>query len=637
MSLEAELNGILPKMEIEIIPELIKEEQLPRDRAERRAAQRGRGRGAPSRGERGRGAPRGRGRAQRPRDPPRDRPNQNRPGDRAGYEWAQEDHVDGNPDVQWGDPNVQWGEPNVQWEEQGNWEPQMEDRQERPHRNGDRAPPIRHPGDRDYHDRDRDYGDRDRHRGYGDRDRRYADRAHPIRYPGRGRDYGDREYEERRGYGRDERRGGDNDNDNAIQAEGPHVQQFNMQDNIMDRNNAECQRLAPLTDDQYFDEISTKYPVTVLPAQTWKSCRLASSITSAIQFEEMSECQKIGIPMVMSKDDTIIQAGSGTGKTVVFALPAVETADPRISSCQILVLVPKRELALQTTRIMTPFAEKKRLSILTAIGGTRIRSSDDQIVVGTLGRVYDLMQRGTIDMTHIRLVILDEAETLLSRDFIDSLRNIYARLPRQDEFSSCLIGTTFCRYAIDLAMRFLRLDRLQMHLQTLKENGMPIRASQYYILVDESDKIHCFEELIGKISFDDGPMIVFTATTLKCDWVVQQIQNRLGQSAEGYHGSMTETDRESVLTDFINNRINILVSTPVLESGIDLPRTRWIVNWDPLSTQQQYVNRCGRCTRLGSRNGTVISFLNDTQKGDLVEYFHDIKPLNVMKPVLELE
>ncbi len=325
-------------------------------------------------------------------------------------------------------------------------------------------------------------------------------------------------------------------------------------------------------------------------------------------FEEATPIQSLAIPEIMKGLDIIGQAHTGTGKTGAFGLPMIEMMDANNLNVQFLVLAPTRELAVQIAEEIKSFAKYKRhISILPVYGGQPIErqiyglKKGAQIVIGTPGRVIDHIDRGTLKLNNIKMVVLDEADEMLNMGFIEDIEQILQHVPseRQTVFFSATASSQFIsltkRYQKD--PKFLRVDY---------ENKLAVpKIKQYYYEVKEADKLELLSRIID--INDTKLSMIFCNTKKKVDEVVANLQAR-GYFADAIHGDMTQSKRDQVMNKFRNNAIEILVATDVAARGLDIDDVEAVFNYDVPQDQEYYVHRIGRTGRAG-KSGCSYTFV----------------------------
>jgi len=324
-------------------------------------------------------------------------------------------------------------------------------------------------------------------------------------------------------------------------------------------------------------------------------------------FEEATPIQSQAIPAVLSGKDIIGQAQTGTGKTASFGIPIIETIDDHLKKVQAIVLCPTRELAIQVSEEIGELLKyKKNIKIVPIYGGQsidrQIRSiqSGVQIVIGTPGRVIDHINRGTLKLNEIKMVVLDEADEMLDMGFRDDIEEILKTVPKERQ--TVMFSATMPKQILDLSKKYLTNPE---HIKVVHKEITVPNVNQYYIELKPSMKLEALTRLIDihnpKLS------LVFSNRKKNVDDLVSHLQAR-GYSAEGLHGDMKQMMRDRVMGKFRNGKIEILVATDVAARGIDVDDIDAVFNYDMPQDDEYYVHRIGRTARAG-RAGQAFTFV----------------------------
>lgn len=324
-------------------------------------------------------------------------------------------------------------------------------------------------------------------------------------------------------------------------------------------------------------------------------------------FEESTPIQSQAIPAVMSGRDVIGQAQTGTGKTAAFGIPAIEHVNAEERNTQVLILCPTRELALQVKEQITLLAKYKKGLLVTAIyGGESYErqfanlKKGTQIVVGTPGRVMDHIQRGTLKLNHISMVILDEADEMLNMGFREDIEEILSHA--NEERQTVLFSATMSKEILNITKRFQHNPEI---IKVTKKEITNDNIEQSHYLVKREAKFELMIRLIDV--YDLQLMLVFCNTKSKVDEVVNELQAN-GYAAEGLHGDMRQAARNQVMNKFRNGNCNILVATDVAARGIDVNGVDAVFNYDLPTDLEYYVHRIGRTGRAG-KQGRAFLFI----------------------------
>jgi len=327
-------------------------------------------------------------------------------------------------------------------------------------------------------------------------------------------------------------------------------------------------------------------------------------------FETPSPIQRLTIPVLLEdKNDIIGQAQTGTGKTAAYALPVLEHIAPSAGFVQALVLVPTRELALQVTDEMSSL--KRGKTVVSAIYGgasvgeqlRRLKKGVD-IVVGTPGRILDHLRRGTLDLSQLRYLILDEADQMLDLGFIDDVDDIISQAAPERRL--LLFSATMPERISLLAEKYMRDVR---HLKVESATVTADLTDQIYFEVRESDKFDALTRIIDVEP--DFYAIVFCRTKVMVDELVGRLLER-GYAADGLHGDVSQAQREKILHKFKKKYTNIMVATDVAARGIDVSNLTHVINYSLPQDSESYVHRIGRTGRAGNQ-GTAITFISHAE------------------------
>lgn len=337
---------------------------------------------------------------------------------------------------------------------------------------------------------------------------------------------------------------------------------------------------------------------------------LSKNVLKAIDdmgFEEPSKIQEQVIPVLLSGVDCIGQAQTGTGKTLAFGAPVISEIEKGGSHVKCIVLAPTRELAVQVNDELVRIAKYEKIRILPIYGGQPIdrqiktlkRGVD--IVVGTPGRVIDLINRRVLDLSAIEFLILDEADEMLNMGFIDDIEEIlkHANEDRQTLFFSATMPPAIRK----LASKYLKENSKQV---TVERKSITVSTvKQYYYEVKKKDR---FETLCRVLDVDEPTAaIIFCKTKRGVDEVVESMQSR-GYSVEGMHGDMTQSHRMNTLRKFKEGNLDYLVATDVAARGIDVETVTHVINYDLPQDSESYVHRIGRTGRAG-REGVAYTLV----------------------------
>lgn len=323
-------------------------------------------------------------------------------------------------------------------------------------------------------------------------------------------------------------------------------------------------------------------------------------------FEEATPIQSQAIPVILEGKDIIGQSQTGTGKTAAFGIPLLERINPEDRRLQALILCPTRELAIQVSEEFRKLLKyKDNIRVLPIYGGQPIDRQiaalrkGTQVVIGTPGRVMDLMRRRTIKAETVQMMVLDEADEMLDMGFREDIETILVKIP--EEHQTLLFSATLSPEILDITKRFQKNPEFIKIVR--KELTVP-NIEQYYFDVKEKTKLDALCRIIDV--YDPKLAMVFCNTKKRVDDLVEMLQGR-GYFAEGLHGDLKQAQRDKVMQKFRNGTIEILVATDVAARGIDVDDIDVVFNYDVPQDEEYYVHRIGRTGRAG-KAGKAFTF-----------------------------
>lgn len=360
---------------------------------------------------------------------------------------------------------------------------------------------------------------------------------------------------------------------------------------------------------------------------------LSDAILAAIEkagFETPSPIQEQTIPLALEGKDVIGQAQTGTGKTAAFGLPTLNKIDVENPAIQALVIAPTRELAVQSQEELFRFGREKGVKVRSVYGGSSIEKqikalkSGAHIVVGTPGRLLDLIKRKALKLNGIETLILDEADEMLNMGFLEDIESIISRVPESRQ--TLLFSATMPDAIKRIGVQFMKDPE---HVKIAAKELTTDLVDQYYIRIKENEK---FDTMTRLIDVDQPELsIVFGRTKRRVDELTRGLKLR-GYRAEGIHGDLDQGKRLRVLRDFKNDNLDILVATDVAARGLDISGVTHVYNYDIPQDPESYVHRIGRTGRAG-KSGLSITFVSPNEMGYL-KIIEDLtkKRMKGMKP-----
>ncbi|GEO65553.1 DEAD/DEAH box helicase [Companilactobacillus nantensis] len=341
--------------------------------------------------------------------------------------------------------------------------------------------------------------------------------------------------------------------------------------------------------------------------------RLLSAVDEA-GFEETTPIQAQTIPLVMSGDDVIGQAQTGTGKTAAFGLPLLNAVDTQSSDIQALIISPTRELAIQTQEELFRLGSKKKVKVQSVYGGSDIRrqiralKSHPQIIVGTPGRMLDHINRHTLKLHNVKTVVLDEADEMLDMGFVEDIESILSNVPNKHQ--TLLFSATMPKPIMKIADKFMTEPKI---VKIKSKELTADKIEQYFVKAKEFEKF----DLMTRLFDVQAPelALIFGRTKRRVDELTRGLQAR-GYNAEGIHGDLSQDKRTSVLRKFKAGKLDFLVATDVAARGLDISGVSHVYNYDIPQDPDSYVHRIGRTGRAG-HSGVSVTFVTPNEMGYL--------------------
>ena len=331
-------------------------------------------------------------------------------------------------------------------------------------------------------------------------------------------------------------------------------------------------------------------------------------------YRQPTPIQEQTIPALLEGSDVIGQAQTGTGKTAAFGLPMLQYLDPGDTGVQAIVLTPTRELCIQVTQALRAYGERLGIEVVAVFGGAPIRDQaarlkrEAQVVVGTVGRVLDMISRHHLMLDGARYVVLDEADEMLDLGFLEDVETILARCPMGRQ--TALFSATIPREIRDLADRFMHDPvEIKVRAATLTIDTV----DQYYLEVGDGEK----PDALAKVLKEERPeqAIVFARTKIGVDRLARRLGDD-GLRVKALHGDMSQGSRDGVMIAFKSGRERLLIATDVAARGLDITGVSHVVNYDVPNSPDIYVHRIGRTGRAGD-TGKAITLITRKQRREL--------------------
>jgi len=353
----------------------------------------------------------------------------------------------------------------------------------------------------------------------------------------------------------------------------------------------------------------------------------------AYGFEKPSAIQQRAIVPCIKGMDVIAQAQSGTGKTATFSIAILEKIDTGLRECQALILAPTRELAQQIQKVVMSLGDYMGAQCHACIGGTSVREDmrkldvGQHIVVGTPGRVFDMISRKVLRPNDIKQFVLDEADEMLSRGFKDQIYDVFRHL--NQEIQVILLSATMPAEVLEVTTRFMRDPvRILVKKEELTLEGI----RQFYISVEREEwKLDTLCDLYETLTITQA--VIFCNTRRKVDWLTEKMHQR-DFTVSAMHGDMDQKERDVIMREFRSGSSRVLITTDLLARGIDVQQVSLVINYDLPTNRENYIHRIGRGGRFG-RKGVAINFVTEEDRRALqdIEKFYntqiDEMPMNV--------
>lgn len=368
-----------------------------------------------------------------------------------------------------------------------------------------------------------------------------------------------------------------------------------------------------------FDDI----PDTLTMYDSFDEMNLEDNLIRGIYsygFETPSKIQQIAIVPMSKHVDILAQSQSGTGKTGAFTIGSLSVVDPTVKYPQVLVICPTRELSQQTEKVARSLGHYMGLKVLSATGGNQLRNDINALkngvhfVVGTPGRVYDLIRRGDLVITHIKYVILDEADQMLEDLFAEQIKAILDnKFPSETHLA--LFSATMPQNVIEIAENYLHNPiRILLPPDEVTLDGI----KQYYVELEREDwKLPVLLDLYQQITVNQA--LIYVNKRQKAEWLAKQLASQ-GFTLEYIHGEMDVAERKKRMDDFRSGSVRVLISTDLLARGIDVQQVSLVINYELPIQRENYVHRIGRSGRYGKK-GVAINLV----AGDEIKNIKEIE------------
>ena len=340
----------------------------------------------------------------------------------------------------------------------------------------------------------------------------------------------------------------------------------------------------------------------------------------AYGFDKPSAVQQRAIVPIIKGRDVIVQSQAGTGKTGVFAIGSLQVIDLSLREPQVLILSPTRELAEQSQKVLLALGDYMKIQVLCCIGGksveddVRMLNHGVHIISGTPGRVFDMIQRRDLKTRSIKMLIIDEADEMLTKGFKDQVYDIYKYLPYSTQ--NVVVSATLPNEVLQMTTKFMAKDTIRL---LVKRDELTLEGiKQFFVYVDRDEyKFPTLCDLYDTLTITQAVIFCNEKTT------VQWLCNKMRQhnfTVAMMHGDMPQKERDKIMTEFRNGQSRVLIATDIWGRGLDVQQVSLVVNYDLPINREMYIHRIGRSGRYG-RKGVAINFV----KSDDVKILRNIE------------
>lgn len=342
----------------------------------------------------------------------------------------------------------------------------------------------------------------------------------------------------------------------------------------------------------------------------------------AYGFERPSAIQQRAIAPCIKGHDVIAQAQSGTGKTATFSIAVLQNIDTKLPDVQALILAPTRELAQQIQKVVIALGDHLKVRCHACVGGTSVGTDltkleeGVQVIVGTPGRVFDMIQRHALRPEKIKMFVLDEADEMLSRGFKDQIYDVFKHLP--SDMQVILLSATMPAEVLEVTKKFMRSP---INILVRKEELTLEGIKQFYISIKREEwKFDTLCDLYETLTITQA--VIFCNTRRKVDWLAKQMMMK-DFTVSSMHGEMAQQEREMIMKEFRTGSSRVLITTDLLARGIDVQQVSMVINYDLPNNRENYIHRIGRGGRFG-RKGAAINFVTpeDTRTLQDIQTFY---------------
>jgi len=358
----------------------------------------------------------------------------------------------------------------------------------------------------------------------------------------------------------------------------------------------------------------------------------------AYGFTRPSAIQKRAIVPIIKGRDIIIQSQSGTGKTCVFSVGAIQSVDVMLRDPQILILSPTRELAEQTQKVISALGDYLKVKVIRCTGGTSVEEDIKSlnhgvhIISGTPGRVYDMIQRKDLKTKSIKMLVIDEADEMLRHGFKNQVYDIYRYLPYS--IQNVVVSATLPPEVLELTMKFMNKSNVKILVK--REELSLDEIKQFYVPVEKEEyKFSTLCDLYDSITITQAVIFCNTKKTVE---KLTKMMREQHFTVSSMHGDMKQKERDAIMNDFRSGKSRVLITTDIWGRGIDVQQVSLVVNYDLPLNKENYIHRIGRSGRYG-RKGVAINFVkegDDERSLKEIEKYYSIKVEGLPEDIADL-
>lgn len=373
--------------------------------------------------------------------------------------------------------------------------------------------------------------------------------------------------------------------------------------------------------------------------ESFESMNISENLLRGIYaygYEIPSKIQQKAIVPIKEGVDLIAQSQSGTGKTGTFVIGSLDKIDVSYNNTQILILSPTRELCIQTNNVVTNISKYMNITSYACIGGTNLKQcmkelrNGKQVVLGTPGRINDMLNKNALNLENLKTLIIDEADDMLDRGFLDQIKDILKFIGQDVQI--CLFSATLPLDVMNTTKYFMNNP---LNIFVKKEELTLEGIKQYYIpLTNEQYKFDTLCDLYESLSISQA--IIYCNTRHKVEWLSQRLKN-MDYGVSSIHGEMSFRERKLIMDNFISGSTRILISTDLLARGIDIQQISLVINYELPPQRENYIHRIGRSGRFG-RKGVAINFIipQEVYKARDIEKFYQTEIIELPKDLSNL-